>query len=250
MKQHTSVENTPMRFHKFFTYALIPLSIALSIYYSINLLATSPQFDIYTGADLAYYIICFVFLCVILHHLFEYNPKTFKVLLAYYAFLIIYVLAVMIFYSVVLPEEMPSLVGQLLGNILWGAIYCTYYYKRIPVFEDITKQDAMPEEIIFIDEDGTIVIEQPTQKPKPKRKLKKKKVLKLLIGVSAIFLLIFAVFTSVNSIEQDRSKRVYCSDYTGYYHDASCEDAKRLYGSIEKGLAENRGYEPCPKCKP
>ena len=162
MKQYTSIENTPMIFHKIFCYILIPLSF-LSTFG--NLLNTLPLLaDIFWFAliDIAFYIIAIIFLGFIFYNALTQSPKTANVILAYYSFIVAYYIIAITIYFIIIPDEIWVMIGQLFGQLVYGVLVYIYYYKRIPAFEASLKTKTEPIEDIETDKNSSVIIEQTT----------------------------------------------------------------------------------------
>lgn len=153
-------------------------------------------------------------------------------------------------YSVLLHVAYQTIVlGEVISNVppwLWIIVGTYFISAETPIFFKDKPEGTANK----VEEDGTIVIEQPVEP----QKYKMKKKLKILVGIlSAVLLISISInfyFVYTNYISYDKDELVLYSEYTGYYHAFSCEDAQNIYTRTSVRDAEKQGYQPCSKCKP
>ncbi len=215
MEQYTSIETTPMAFHKLNKYLLLPIAVLLNLFIAIGsfLICTNYTnnhvipFETYFSYGISS-MINFVFFFIILFYLFTNNSKVAKVFFVFYALSTI-ILVVDLIYSIFsYPENIMSDVISICALLFWWYIYYSYYYKRIPIFNSIKEQKSKRNQKITVDEDGTIVVEDTTT-----TKYKTKKKLKILVLCLCIALLLSL---SWNLYQMSQIKQLGSSEYQSY----------------------------------
>ena len=138
LEQYHSRENTPLKFHTFIRYIALPLGMLLDFASLVKILS------FYDGSNVLIFDLLFslshlALLIATFVGFFSWKPYSWYTLMSAYGLALFYRLYAIILY-VSYDQEVGTLVGQLIGTIVWAVIIGIYYYKRKPLF--VPQQEA------------------------------------------------------------------------------------------------------------
>jgi len=134
MKQYCCKEEAPLVFHKFFWYVSLPIGFIASIismipYFSdTSYLSWAYAFDfVYCAASLTLMAICFI-------GFFKWKSYAWYGVFIYLCIQIIYKALVVFLYALYSPDEIGTVIGQLIAILLYAILVGMYYKKRRLLF--------------------------------------------------------------------------------------------------------------------
>ena len=129
------VQDTPLRFHKFFCYVSLPLGIILTLKSVADIVSAEdfPSNSFYF-IDLSYSLASLVLMCVCFVGLRKLKSYAWRALMINYSLGVLYLFVVVIIYIIFSPFLLDSALASLMIYVYVSAIICLYYYKRKNLF--------------------------------------------------------------------------------------------------------------------
>ncbi len=142
MQQYHSKAGTPLKFHNFFRYILLPLnfiSTAITMYQEFSVMT---QFTWPYAVDGFFFAVSLILMLSCVVGFFGWKPYSWYSVMAFLGILVVSGICNAAIYAAYVPEELSNSVGQLLVAILEAALIGIYYYKRRPLFFSDAQQGA------------------------------------------------------------------------------------------------------------
>ena len=135
MEKYHIKEETPLNFHKFFRYSIIPLSVVFAsaqiIYQMINANARGSFYMM----DIVFNSLLVILACICFFGYFSWLPKAWYCTMAILALRPLYAL-ILVIIEAVNVNHLGAFIGQLIGTLVFSALVSIYYIKRKPLFFD------------------------------------------------------------------------------------------------------------------
>lgn len=134
MEQYYSKTGTPLKFHKFFWYVLLPLnfiSTAITFYQEFSVMT---EFSWLYAVDGVFFTLALLLMMACFIGFFGWKPYAWYSVMAFLGLLVVSGIGTVAVYAAYDPDQLPFAGGQLLAAILEAALIGKYYRKRRPLF--------------------------------------------------------------------------------------------------------------------
>ncbi len=142
MTQYHVRENTPLKYHNLVRYFALPVGIISCVAQLTALVGGMVEFNWLYGVDIAVYIATIVLMTVAFVGFFSWSGYAWRCLMANYWLGVCYAGFLVAVYAVLLPDELATAIGSLVGQIIVLIPISIYYHKRKPLFFTCSVHDS------------------------------------------------------------------------------------------------------------
>lgn len=157
MEQYYLKSQTPLKFHKFFWYVLLPLnfiSTAITFYQEFSVMT---EFTWLYAVDGVFFTLALFLMMACFIGFFGWKSYAWYSVMAFLGLLVVSGIGTVAVYAAYDPDQLPFAAGQLLAAILEAALIGKYYRKRRPLFFSGAQPAAAPFSVMdahYLDDDA------------------------------------------------------------------------------------------------
>ena len=132
--KYNSQLNTPLKFHKFFWYFLLPVRLIFTLQQTIETFSGEFSFNWVYAIALSLYIITLSLVLACFIGFFTWKSYAWYSVIAYLSVSVLTNIYTVILCAYVLPDELGTAIAELMGALTFAVIVGIYYKKRKPLF--------------------------------------------------------------------------------------------------------------------